>query len=134
MKNKRKFKINNSLKSIIIGTLSGVFTISLLLLLTSMILTHTLSIPDAVLSTLSMLLASFGTFIGAYISVRIMKSNGLLWGILNGLILFLIVFILGVINHTDLPSIASAIKCMAMVLSGAIGGIISVNKRKKSRY
>ena len=134
MKNFNNSNKHIAVKSLAIGVAVGIVAISLMLLITSFSFAQIKSIPTAMLGTISMIFASLGACIGAYVSLRIMRNNGLVWGAICGAVLFVIVLILGLINSTDSLSIATIIKCFAMLLSGAIGGVVAVNKKQKIKY
>ena len=57
----------------------------------------------------------------------------MMYGILTGLVLFLVVVIVGVCSSSESVTIATVIKGIAMLLSGAIGGIVAVNKKQRVR-
>ena len=76
---------------------------------------------------------SFSAFAGSYTAVRIYKEKGLIVGIITSLLIFIIIFITGLLNCTDNVSVMSLTKLIAVLCAGALGGIVSVNKKKRIR-
>ena len=74
--------------------------------------------------------AAIGSFIGSYIAVRISKINGMLYGMACGFVLFVILFIGSLIIAREPLTMMVAIKAILLILVGAIGGIIGVNKKR----
>lgn len=90
------------------------------------------SVPGSAIGTITMVFGAFGALAGGYIAVRIARCRGMMYGILTGLVLFLVVVIVGVCSSSESVTIATVIKGIAMLLSGAIGGIVAVNKNRGS--
>ena len=130
-------KANNSeinlilfLKSLMFGILFGGLSSVLLLVLFSLLFTKTGTMPSSIIQILPIVAASIGTFIASYITLRIYKSKGLLYGSLSGLLMFFLFTIIGFIISRDHFTIITLIKLVSMVFMGAFGGIVGVNKRK----
>ena len=73
-----------------------------------------------------------GTFGGGYITARLNKSMGMAVGAGCGLGVFLILLALGAILGSEL-GIVTLIRAAAAVISGALGGVLGVNRRKKRK-
>lgn len=133
MKSREK-KMNKCVKAVITGVLSGVVVITSQLIIGAAILTQMKTIPDTAMGTIAMVFAALGALAGGYITVRISKCNGMLYGLLTGFIIFALIVIMGLCGGTESISIATVIKGVAMLLSGAIGGITAVNKKQRVKY
>lgn len=125
--------MNKGVKAVIFGSIGGMIVCTALLLLASFALAQMKSVPDSAVGTITMVFGAFGALAGGYISVRIARCRGMLYGILTGLTLFLVVVIIGVCSSAESVTIATVIKGVAMILSGAIGGIVAVNKKQRVR-
>lgn len=125
--------ISKYVKAILIGAGVGTLVCAILLLIITFVLTSTKSLPDSILSTVALVIGVFGAFTGGYVSVRIAKCRGMLLGAVCGILMFLIVFLVGISNSTDAVGIAAAIKGVAMTCASSIGGIFAVNKKQKIR-
>ena len=73
-----------------------------------------------------------GTFGGGYITARINKSMGMAVGAVCGAGVFLIVLAVGAILGSEL-GIVTLVRAGTAVISGALGGVLGVNKRKKRK-
>ena len=73
-----------------------------------------------------------GTLGGGYIAARINKSMGMAVGAVCGLAVFLILWAVGAVMGTQ-TCIVTLIRGIAAVISGALGGVLGVNKKKKRR-
>lgn len=120
--------INKSVRGIIIGGLSSVAACAALYLIAAFIITKSGQIPLGVISTLTTILSGLSCFIGGFISGKIVKKSGILTGAAAGFTLLLIQLIYSLISESLNPSVLLIIKSAVLLLSGAIGGIIGVNK------
>ena len=73
-----------------------------------------------------------GALGGGYITARINKSMGIAVGAVCGTGVFLILLALGAIFGSEL-GIVTMIRAAVAVISGALGGVLGVNKRKKHK-
>lgn len=122
-------------KSLLAGTLIGLLICSLLMLLLAFVLVKIQKLPTDAIYILLQIIGALSSFIGAYITVRIYKSYGLLFGTITGFAIFFVVFVVGVATCVETPSVLSITKLVAMLCAGALGGVLSVNKRKSvKRY
>ena len=136
MRNERAAAKNDflsSLRMVLVGTSVGAVVCILLLLVSSFLLVAIKRIPQGVVAPLGMVIAAFAAFVAGYSSGRISKSKGFFYGLCSGALLFLILFLTGVIVVGETLSLSTLIKLGLMFLFGTIGGIFGVNKKKKAR-
>ena len=135
MRNEKSFKKDEALvrgvKAIVVGDIIGTLICIALTVIASFLFVKSKHIPQAMLTPLTIAIAAIGAFIGSYVTVRISKINGMLYGMASGFILFVILFISSLIIAREPLTMMTAIKAILLVLVGAIGGIIGVNKRSK---
>ncbi|MEE0061373.1 MAG: TIGR04086 family membrane protein [Acutalibacteraceae bacterium] len=124
---------SKAFKALLAGTLTGLLLCSLLIFLLSFILVKMQKIPYDAIYILLQIIGAFSAFIGAYVTVRIYKTYGMMLGLITGFIIFFIVFVVGVATCVETPSVLTITKLVAMLCAGALGGIISVNKKKSIR-
>lgn len=122
------------IKGILTGIITGSLTIVLLLLIVSFVITSLGNIPTEQINIVVLCIEAMGVFAGSYFALRIIKSGGMLWGAVNGCIIFLIIMIAGLMSSTDTISTNTLFKLIISVICGILGGIIAVNKKKKVRY
>lgn len=119
------------IKGILFGIISASVTIIILLLISAFALTQAGNIPAKQLNIIMLCIDGVGIFFGSYLSLRVIKAKGLMWGCINGLIIFFVIFIAGLMSSTDTIGINTLLKLIISVVCGGLGGIIGVNKRNK---
>ena len=122
------------LKGFIYGTIVSCITIALLMILFALAITVTGKIPTDFLGIAVCILEALGVFAGSFTALKIIKSGGLLNGIILGFIIFLIIFASGMIASTDTLSQNTLIKLVCSLVAGAVGGLAGVNTGKKIHY
>ena len=117
-------------KALLAGTLTGLLICSLLMFLLTFILVKIQKLPTDAIYILLQIIGALSAFIGAYVTVRIYKVYGLLFGLSTGFAIFFVVFVVGVATCVETPSVLSLTKLVAMLCAGSLGGVLSVNKKK----
>ncbi len=110
----------------------GVLVIVGCLLLFAAIMTK-VDVPEGVMSAMSVFALCVGAFSGAYIASRKHRHNGMIIGILTGVIIYSLILIVGIIFAKSSVNFGLFSKLVITLICGAIGGIIGVNSRQK-RY
>lgn len=111
------------------GTLVGVLSCLLLLLLMAAVLS-TGDISKAAVTPLAVSAATAGAAVGGFLTARLRGENGLLFGAACGFILFLLVMLAGFIMLHQLRGGYALLKLGLMLAAGAVGGIVGVNRRR----
>ena len=109
----------------------GTFFSILTLVISSFLFVKSQNISATVITPLTMFAIALGAFISGYVTARIIKSNGLFWGMIAGFVMFSVVFIAGLMISNGEISTLVLVKLTLMLLMGAIGGIAGVNKKSK---
>ena len=120
------------IKSVILGAASGCVLCALLLLLVSFILVKSGTLPINALGIIAVVIAGISSFLGAYLAIKVSKSNGLVIGATTGLIMFIITMFASAASGAS-DSVETVTRAVVMILSGCIGGIIAVNKAPNHR-
>lgn len=134
MKNKNNYSNNDNIRiirSTATGAFCGISVCVLLLIIISFLITKSSNFPHMITQPLMIIIASLGSFSGGYISARISSEKGMMYGMLCGFLMFILLFLAGLISVRESITMTTAIRLFAMLLSGAVGGIIGVNKRKR---
>ena len=118
-------------KALTAGLLAVFSVLIILICLLSILLLISGTIPHQTISYIVTALCGLATFSGGYITARITKSGGLIWGALCGFLVFLIFFVPGIIKSTETLSMLTFIKLIVYTVAGAFGGIKAVNKKEK---
>lgn len=118
-------------KSVVIGTLCGLLAgVIGMCLLAVFMLTAGLLSPD--LTAYAMVaVASLGALAGAFIAVKLNKGAGLTVGAMTGLAMFLLLTITALAAGDSAFTPMTAIRLGAMLLGGALGGILALKERKR---
>jgi len=127
MEKNNKINLNQNFVRIIKGS-GASFIISLVLLLIYAILLTYTNIPESTMTTVIITISGISILIGSTIGSLKIKKQGMLNGLLIGLIYALGMYLISSILLTgfmiDAKSIIMIIVCM---ITGMIGGIIGVN-------
>lgn len=119
----------NNIKKILIGSgISIIITIIGLIIFASL-LTYT-SVAESTIPTVTIIITIISILIGSSISMSSVRKNGIVNGVLIGLIYIGFIYILSsVIEGNFALNIKSIIMIIGAIVAGAVGGIIGVNKR-----
>lgn len=123
----------HSIKAYLWGIICGSSFSAILLVLSSLAFVKIKNIPQAFIEPLVIFICALGAFIGGYVTVRISKERGMLKGMVTGFLLFVLTFIASLVFTREPLTMISVIKCLSMVLTGAIAGIIGVNKKSSRK-
>lgn len=135
---KIKDKNNNSFwkfsKPLLISTLCGAALIAILLALVSCVLLWLGQIGTPVTSGAVIVISALSAFFAGIIIGRIARKNGLILGSITGLLLYFLIFIVSVFcGEFQLFTVSAVIRLTVMILAGALGGLLSVNKRSRTK-
>ncbi|MBE6729714.1 MAG: TIGR04086 family membrane protein [Ruminococcaceae bacterium] len=86
---------------------------------------------SGVFATVSLIL---GSFVSSYFYIAKINNKGLINGALLGLAIYLVTFIISLIISKNGFSLISLFHLICTVLSGAIAGILRVNKKSNMKY
>lgn len=128
-KSKDNNDISKAVKASIIGVILGSVICVLLLMLFSFLFVRAETLPLKFAEPIVIVIASLGTFVCGYITSKIIRKNGMMYGMISGLLMFVILFISGLIVCGDTITTLILVKCTAMLLAGAVGGIFGVNSK-----
>ena len=114
------------------SSLIGIVLILICLLLFSFFMTK-FDAPEPLVSVMSSLALCIGAYVGGYISSKKRRQNGLLMGVVTGIIIYCIIFFACIIFAKSSISFGFLTKLIMTLICAAIGGIIGVNSKGK-RY
>ena len=122
------------MRASLIGCGCGALLCCLLLLLAAAILASLDQIPEAALQPIVLTAAVAGGFLAGFIGARILGHMGLIVGVSGSFLLLLIIMGVSLLLPDGECLLPSAItKACAILISGALGGMVSMGKRKKIR-
>lgn len=119
----------NNIKKVIKGSAFSIIITLIELLIYSIILSYT-SVSESTIPTIVIIITEISILIGSTISTSNIKKNGIINGMFVGLIYIAIIYLLSsIVTGNFLLNITSIIMIITSVLTGALGGIIGVNKK-----
>lgn len=124
-----RFKfLKDIVRPFFLGLVSGYFVSLLAILVLSFLFSLAGSINFFIFNAISLILVSVCSFVSGFVTLIHFKCKGLIIGSLSGLLVFLVsLFICCVFFGNMVPSDV-LLRFFCAVLSGAIGGVLSVNK------
>ena len=119
----------NNIKKVIKGSAFSIIITLIGLLVYSIILSYT-SVSESTIPTIVIIITAISILIGSTISTSNIKKNGIINGMFVGLIYIAIIYLLSsIVTGNFLLNITSIIMIITSVLTGALVGIIGVNKK-----
>lgn len=119
----------NNIKRIIKGSIFSIVITLIGLLVYSIILSYT-SVSESTMPATIIIITAVSILIGSTISTSNIKKNGIVNGVLVGIIYIAIIYLISsIVTGNFLLNTNSIIMVIASTLTGALGGIIGVNKR-----
>ena len=116
-------------KKILKGTIIAILTTLILLIVFSFILTYT-KLQEQTIPLVTIIITAISILIGGTISTYKIKKNGMLTGMIVGLIYIISIYLISsIITKNFSLNIYSIIMIIASIFAGALGGIIGVNKK-----
>lgn len=131
MRDNEKFLNKKSVRAIISGSVIALVLIILMFVICSFAILNMTSFPHKLIVYIICGILAIGGFAGGYITGRINKSSGILYGVTTGIVIFFIVFLAGLSSVLSGFTLFTILKLAILVISSAIGGILGVNKKEK---
>ncbi|MBQ2779989.1 MAG: TIGR04086 family membrane protein [Clostridia bacterium] len=118
------------LRPLLWGVLVGVVSCLLVLLMMAAVLAAG-DIARSAITPLAVAAAVFAALVGGFLTARLRGEKGWLFGAACGLILYVLVMLTGLIMTQQLKGGYAFLKLVLMVLAGAVGGVLGVNRRRR---
>ena len=116
-------------RPLLVGLCVSVVCCTLLLLLAAWGI-RTVDVPMGVITPVAVVAAALSALVGGLAAAKVAGCRGLLWGGGCGLALFLLILLIGLIRGNVEVGYA-VIKLAALTLSGASGGVLGVNHKRR---
>ena len=119
----------NNIKKILIGSGVSIIITIIGLIIFASLLTYT-SIAESTIPTVTIIITIISILIGSSICMSTVKKNGIVNGVLIGLIYIGFIYILSsIIEGNFALNLKSIIMIIGAIIAGAVGGIIGVNRK-----
>ncbi len=125
-------EVRKKIISVVLGAVCGVAAAMLSIVLFSFIILKSGNVNYSFLMPLGIAAACIGAFLGGIVAARINGSAGMLTGAAGGFVMFILLLGAGAVMG-ELPVWVSFLRLVLMILSGAAGGVLGVNHKKKRR-
>lgn len=120
-------------RAVIFGGLFGSIILILMLFLSAFFVLKMKSLSQGAVFGAAIASSCVSSFFAGFIASRILKARGIVVGALAAMFLFIVILITGTIFSGDNINLDTLMRFAAMLLAGAFGGILGVNKKKKYR-
>lgn len=132
--NKTNLKIDKKLvKATVFGVIISCLMTMIITLIAAIVFLKSGKMPGELLGYITLAFLGIGSLVGGYISAGIYKSSGIMCGVAVGVPVFIITFIVGMINFSSNIGVMLLLKFVTILLASVIGGILGVNKKDKIR-
>lgn len=118
-------------KAILFGASIGAIVCAVFLFVFAFLFVSIKSVPQFMVQIIAVFCAAIGAFVSGYIAAKISRFNGLIYGTLSGFSLFLMLTLIAFIISRDKFTYITLVRLLSMLLSGAIGGVLGVNKKRR---
>lgn len=130
MNTQNRSLLQDWVRPVLAGLCVGVLCGTLLLLLMAVAI-RSVDIPRGIVTPLAIAAAAVGAFAAGLTAALVAKQRGLLLGFLCGLLLFCILLLAGYARFSAVDSRLALIKLAVLAVTGSIGGVLGVNRRRR---
>lgn len=115
---------------------AGLMTVSsiVLLALTALIVGKSGKLPRGSVSVITTVVACLSVFLGSFFSSLYLKEKGILLGLINAFLFSVCMTLISFFWFQNVLGLASIAKFAAIFLSGAIAGILGVNRKSRVKF
>lgn len=121
-------------KALLLSIAISAVICAILLSAMALVVTKSGTLPTELLPVLVTVISCIAVFAGSVIASAATKEKGIVLGVLSGSVFALITALVSVLVFKNDFNIGSAGKLFALLLSGAIGGILGANKKSKVKF
>ncbi len=123
-----------AIRAVVIGTFSGAVLCAILLALCTLTFVSSENVPHGFLQPFIIVISVLSAFFGGYVTARLLKQRGLIFGMISGTLLFLLFFLAGlVLSQSHSVTAEAAVRFLVMLLAGGTGGLLAVSRRSRRR-
>ncbi len=127
---KESSTIARMIRPVVWGVGVGAVVCTALLMIAAAIMTA-VTVPSSAVTPIAMVIAALAACVGGWVTARISRERGLLFGAVCGLVLFLLITAIGLSAFQEIGGSALLIKAALMIGCGALGGVLGVNTKRK---
>lgn len=120
-----------SIRAIVIGCVAGAVICAILLAVCAFALVSSGRMPHGMIPPITLAIAGVSSLLAGIVSAKIARGRGLVCGAFAGFLLFLLVFLSGLAVANEPMTLSMLTKGLVMLIAGAMGGVLAVNKRAR---
>lgn len=122
------------IKSVLLGTVCGMLTSVIFMCILAVVMLTSGLLSQELTNYIMIAICAIGAFVGGIIATKLNKGAGLIVGLITGGVIFILITIAALIKSDSSVSTLTAIRFVALLLGGALGGIIGIRERKKINF
>lgn len=122
------------IKAMLLSALATLLAAMLLLSAAAFVVCRGGALPRSSLALITTLIACGAVFLGGLLPALSLREKGLLLGLGAGALFLVCAGLVTLLVFRTQPDPASAGKAAAVLLSGAIGGILGANRKRKVKF
>ena len=127
------YTLNDYIKPILTGSIISILSTAVLLFIFSLVMTK-VDLPFSLVSPISIVILGFSTLLGAFIGAKSFGCKGFFIGLCTSLLVFLTLLLLNLSMEPQGFGSIAIIKAATILISGIVGGVLGVNKRKSAKF
>ncbi|MCD8096061.1 MAG: TIGR04086 family membrane protein [Ruminococcus sp.] len=125
---KRLGRAASNALTLLISAMCGFIVVFLCIMLFSFVMTK-IDVSESVLSLLTSVGLCVGAYVGGFAASKRRRQNGLLMGLLCGLFMFGIIFLLSYIFAGTAGGFSASAKLVMTLVCASAGGVVGVNSK-----
>lgn len=122
-----------AIRAIVIGAVAGAALCAVLLAVCALAFVSSENIPHDFLPAFIIAVSVISSFFAGFITAKISKQRGLIYGSMAGLLLFVLFLISGLAASQNTVNSEAFLRFVIMLLSGAIGGLVAVSSKSRRK-
>ncbi|HAH79455.1 MAG TPA: TIGR04086 family membrane protein [Ruminococcaceae bacterium] len=123
-----------AVKAIVVGSVSGAALCAVVLALCALAFVSSSNLPHGFLSPFILAVSVLSAGFSGFVTARISRRRGLVYGAVAGLFLYLLFLVSGMgLSQNGTISQEAEVRLLVMVLSGGIGGFLAVNGKGRRK-
>lgn len=122
--------VTTILKSTVKGIALSIIIFFVLIAIFAIVISKT-DVSDSVIQVLTLSALGIASFFCSFINQRKGKQRGIVIGVICGVEIFIIIFILGLFGNNGVFTALMLKKLLTVLIASILGGILSANSKKK---
>ncbi len=116
-----------AVKAVVVGSVCGAALCAVLLALCALAFVSSENLPHGFLPPFILAVSVLSAGFAGFVTARISRRRGLIFGVFSGLLLFLLFLVSGLIACQGIVTGESELRLLVMALAGGVGGFLAVN-------